>query len=119
MLPTYRGFSSVGVAGSDTRLSDKALVNADLLNHFLIVPGEVPGHPGFGCTIRQALAEPQDTQTKDAVISEVNRVISNDPRVRLVSLTVNDDADNQEITVATLLEYIELGEQDFLNIVFK
>lgn len=113
-MRTYIGFSSVGNDALDTRLADAKLVNADLLNAFLIAPGEVPGRSGFGSIIRQAIGEPLDDGTRNALVAEVARVVGNDPRVELSGLEIVPD--EHGISIYALLRYVELGIQDFLAI---
>lgn len=115
MSAVYKGFSSIGVNGSNTEIFDRELIKIDLLNAFLIKPGEVPGWPSVGSIISNAMAMPFDSITKDAITEEAVRVCSGDPRVMLRRVEVSETPDGHGITIGLLLEYTEIEEEDFLS----
>lgn len=109
--PRYRGFCTTAGRGVRTETYDVDLIVQDLLNHFNIVPGEIPGRPGFGCYLRIWCGDPFDDDTEREIREEVIRVIAADPRVKLVGLGVDSDRDNGSIRVAAEVESVETGEQ--------
>jgi phage baseplate assembly protein W len=112
----YTGFSSVGVRGTNTSIQDLELVKQDLLNHFFITRGEVPGRIDFGSDITLLMSEPFDDLTKDKIEEEVRRVILSDPRVEVVGFTTEADIENHSIYVRVELNFVEIGLTDFLEL---
>ena len=53
----------------------------DLLNAFNICQGSLPGRPGYGSTLLDYIFENQDTTTERAILAEIQRIASGDPRI--------------------------------------
>ena len=70
------------------RLTDESLVIRDLLNALSIRQGEKPGMPSYGTTIWNHLFEPNISDTRDAIETEMRRVISQDTRIILNTVAV-------------------------------
>lgn len=114
----YVGYSTVGNNDLDTHIYDVELVKQDLRNQFFTRFQERRMRPGFGCLIWDLLGDPFDQRTESLIINEVRRIIATDPRVRPLSINVQASVENHSIQVSVSLQYIELGRQEFLNLVF-
>jgi phage baseplate assembly protein W len=86
-MPTFIGFNTVGQSKKFT-LTDFDLVKQDLINAFNIRQGEKPGRPAYGTTLWSFLFENLDQTTETAIINEVQRVASSDPRVLVQDVNV-------------------------------
>lgn len=81
----YKGFNTVNRRAPSWTLTDVELVKQDILNHFQTRIGERVMMPEFGSAIHDLLMDPYDEQTQDAIVADVRTVISQDPRVELIS----------------------------------
>jgi phage baseplate assembly protein W len=88
-VPTYKGFSTIDTDSKNPNLYDIALIKQDLINHFHIRQGEKLSDPEFGTIIWDILFEPLTEDTKNAIISNVSRIINYDPRVKVNQITVD------------------------------
>lgn len=86
---TYRGISTVNPNNTNVTLYDLALIKQDIINHFHIRQGEKLSDPEFGTIIWDALFEPLTENLKDAIISNVEKIIGYDPRVRAENVVVD------------------------------
>lgn len=86
--PTYKGFSTVNTENSNPALYDIALIKQDIINHFHIRQGEKLSDPEFGTIIWDIIFEPLTTDTRDAIIQNVSRIINYDPRVKVNKIDV-------------------------------
>ncbi len=84
----FRGFNSIGKTRPSTELHDIELIKRDILNHFYTHRGERVMRPGFGSIIWELLFNPFDDILRDQVLSDVDRIISSEPRVELISSDV-------------------------------
>ena len=82
-MATFIGFNTINQQKKFT-LTDFELIKRDLANAFNIRQGELPGRPGYGNNIWAYLFENQTTVNQSQLLSELSRVISGDPRIRLV-----------------------------------
>ena len=87
--PTYKGFSTVGLEGSNPTLYDIALIKQDLINHFHIRQGEKLTDPEFSTIIWDILFEPLTENSKNAIIENVQNIINYDPRVSVNRVVVD------------------------------
>lgn len=85
----FVGYSLVAAPQSQ-QLADIALVTQDLLNHFNTKKNERVMMPGWGCGIWDYLYEPFDSDSKNGIVEEVQRVIDQDPRVKLQEINVTE-----------------------------
>jgi phage baseplate assembly protein W len=113
-MPTYVGFSTAyacatpaqiatlpaGIAQSSNlqaqaipttgfTLTDQALVLQDLVNAFQIQLGQKVGRPSYGTSLWGFIFEPYTNDLQSQIIAEVQRVVQQDPRIVLNSVTVN------------------------------
>ncbi len=113
----YKGYSSYEYERANVfGLHDLELVKLDILNHIFTARGERVMMPTFGTLIPEMLFEPLTEETIQIVREEVLQVIDYDPRVDLIDLEVRPDYDNNSLTVAARLLYVELNLVDDLEL---
>lgn len=83
-MTTFIGFNTIGQTKKFT-LVDFELVKRDLLNAFNIQQGQLVGRPGYGTQIWSYLFENQTQDTERAILAEIQRVASLDPRIYIQS----------------------------------
>lgn len=71
------------------KLVDTQLVIQDIINSLSIKQGDLPGVPGYGTTIWGYVFDPGVDGIFDSINNEIRRVISQDPRVVLNTVTSN------------------------------
>ena len=69
-------------------VTDFEIIKQDLSNALNIRQGEVPGRPDVGTTMWSFIYEPQNAQTSQAVINEIQRVVAQDPRIQVADINV-------------------------------
>jgi phage baseplate assembly protein W len=79
-MTTFVGFNTINQPKKFT-LVDFELIKRDLLNAFNIQQGQLVGRPAYGTTIWSYLFENQTQDTERAIIAEIQRVASLDPRI--------------------------------------
>jgi len=84
IMTTFIGFNTIGQSKKFTLL-DFELVKRDLLNAFNIQQGQLVGRPGYGTVIWSYLFENQTQDTERAILAEIQRVASQDPRIYIQS----------------------------------
>jgi len=106
----YKGFSSRNASkpGGSYTLTNKDLVNEDLLNHIFTEYFERPHMPSFGTRIPSLVFEPNDAQVRGIIEEDLRKVFNYDPRVKLMNLDVMSLPDNNAIVAVATLLYIEL-----------
>lgn len=113
----YRGFSFAGwKSRKGFRLFDIELVKRDLLNHIYTIKGEHRYMPNFGTRIPLLTFEQIDRETLSIVEADLTEVFKYDPRVQLISLSVNALPDNNAILAMADLLYVEFNVRDVLHI---
>jgi phage baseplate assembly protein W len=88
MVTRYKGFSTID-RYKKFRLTDLELIKRDLLNHFAIRKGEKLMNPEFGSIIWNVLFEPLTADVKALIVSDIQRVVSYDPRIRVDNVLVD------------------------------
>ena len=113
----YKGFSSFEFQSKGTfRLNDIELVKLDLLNHIFTRRGSRVMEPDFGTSIPDLPFEPLTDELVETVEDELTEVFEFDPRVELLDLRVVPAEDQNALTAAALLRFIEFDVTDTLNI---
>ena len=79
-MATFIGFNTINQYGKFTLL-DFELIKRDLANAFNIQQGQLPGRPAYGTTIWSFVFENQHAETQNAILAEIERVVSQDPRI--------------------------------------
>ena len=83
-MTTFVGFNTIDQPKKFT-LVDMELVKRDLLNAFNIQQGQLVGRPGYGTVIWSYIFENQTQDTERAILAEIQRVASLDPRIYIQS----------------------------------
>ena len=86
-MATFIGYNSIGQYKNYT-LTDFELIKRDLLNAFNIRQGESRMRPLNGTNLWDYMFEPQSPETIPTIETEVQRVVSKDPRIQVSSLAV-------------------------------
>jgi phage baseplate assembly protein W len=81
-MATFIGFNTIDQFKKFT-LVDAELVKRDFVNALNIREGELPGRPGYGTKIWNFIFTNQTPETEQAMISELQRVAAQDPRLFL------------------------------------
>jgi phage baseplate assembly protein W len=115
-MAMYRGFSTIGQS-KKFRATDAALIKQDIINHFNIRKGEKLMNPEFGTIIWGLMFEPLTNDVKQALVADVNTILSYDPRVAVGNVTVNEQEHGLQIIVD--LTYINNNQSDFLLMNFN
>jgi phage baseplate assembly protein W len=84
-MTTFIGFNTINQTKKFT-LVDFELIKRDLLNAFNIQQGQLVGRPGYGTVIWSYLFENQTQDTERAILAEIQRVASLDPRIYIDSV---------------------------------
>lgn len=114
----FTGFSTVGVVNpGNVRFYDHELIKRDIKNHFMTRKGERLMQPNFGSIIWDLLFEPFEKSTKDLIVNDCKRIISEEPRVQLIELTVQEY--EHGIGVNCLLSFEPNGVKDSLFLAFR
>ena len=117
--PKYRGYSSVVNRQVDTALFDMELVIQDLLNHFNTRLGERVGRPNFGSIIWDLMFDPGDPRTESLVVQDAQRIISEEPRVKLLQMVPTISLDTHEVTLEIRVKAIEFDIDTWFNVTFS
>lgn len=113
---TYRGISTVNPGTKEFKIFDLGLIKQDIINHFHIRLGEKLENPRFGTIIWDVLYEPLTDSLKDAIIKNVTDIVNYDPRVNVVSVTV--DSFEYGIQVECELIYLDYSISEQLRFEF-
>ena len=79
-MTTFSGFNTQNQFKKFT-LIDNELIKRDFLNALQIRQGQLPGRPSYGTTLWDYVFESLDTTTQQGIISEIQRVVNQDPRI--------------------------------------
>ena len=114
-MTTFKGFNTIGQTKKFT-LVDFELVKRDLLNALNIQQGQLVGRPGYGTQIWNYIFENQTQDTERAILAEIQRIASLDPRIYLQSA----DMYPQENGILIELEIMMVPGQtsEFLSVYF-
>ena len=111
----YKGFSTVG-RNKKFRLTDFELVKQDLINHFYIRKGEKLMRPDFGTVIWNVLNEPLTDDLKSVIVSDIESIVSYDPRLSVDNVIVTEYETGIQIELE--LRYIQTNQSSLLNLLF-
>lgn len=89
-------------------VTDFEIIKQDLSNALNIRQGEMPGRPDVGTIMWSFIYEPQNAQTSKAVITEIQRVVAQDPRIQVADINVF----SQENGILVELEVQTIQGQD-------
>lgn len=112
----FIGFSTVGRDTGPYTLTDFELVKQDLYNSFFTRPKERIMHPELGCRIWDLLFDPLDSYSIAIAEEEIDRIVSLEPRVQLVSKEV--EILENGLRIAVLVNYMNIT-QEYLFLEFN
>ena len=115
-MALYRGYNTIDNKSTKTRLEDFELIKRDLSNHFNIRRGEKLMNPNFGTIIWEILFEPMTEEIKDAIIEDVTRVVTYEPRVIVENILVDEYQNG--IIIEIRLRYKNTNEADTMRFMF-
>ena len=114
-MPTFIGYSTIDKYKSYT-ITDFALIKRDLLNALNIRQGEMPGRPNVGTTMWSLIYEPQNASTSQQVITEIQRVVAQDPRIAISDINVY--AQENGLLVELEVQTVQGQDAEMLSIFF-
>ena len=88
-MAIYRGFSTL-VNAKKYSLTDYQLARQDLINYFNIRRGEKLMQPSFGTIIWDMLFEPLTEDSQQLITSDINKIISYDPRFSVGQVAITE-----------------------------
>ena len=103
----YMGFSSVANLGIDTRLTGVNLIVQDLLNQFNTDLDERVMLPRWGSIIPSLLFDLSEPRTQSLILADAQRILSADPRIRVVRITPTINVDEYQIMLVCKCNAIE------------
>jgi phage baseplate assembly protein W len=86
----YRGFSSLDSANHSSKMYDFELVKQDIINHFNTRRGQRLMNPKFGTIIWDMMMEPFTSEVRDVIASDINTIVTSDPRVYPLQIDINE-----------------------------
>lgn len=114
-MALYNGFSTVN-RNKHFRITDFELVKQDLINNFNIRKGEKLMNPEYGTVIWDTIFEPLDDTTRNIIMQDVKRIISQDPRVGAQNVVITQY--DRGIQIEIDLVYISTNQRSLLNLQF-
>jgi len=118
-MRTFKGFSTIDQEWGNFKLYDLDLAKRDLLNELYTRKGERIMSPQFGSIIWDLLFDPMTDENVEIIREDCLRIVSKDPRLQLKQLDVQENFDQQSITVAILLNYVPTATLTELVAVFQ
>ena len=98
-------------------LRNENAIARSIRNLIFTLPGEKPFQPNVGCNVTKLLFENLDRLTASSIESEIRNTVNNfEPRVRLRSIIVNPNFDDNifEVTLKYDIVGIDLPRQQLL-----
>jgi len=101
-MAIFKGFNTIG-QHKKFGITDFNLIKRDLLNAFLTREGTLPGRPDLGTSIWSYVFEANILETRNAIDTEVRRIIKGDSRLELTDLDISYSHNTVIIEVAVIL----------------
>jgi phage baseplate assembly protein W len=117
--PIYSGYSSVVNTEIDTSLHDLELVKQDLMNHFHTRIGERVGRPNWGSIIWDLLFDLGDDRTEALVVQDAQRIIGEEPRVKLLELLPTVSLEAHSIELVIKIQSVETNMNEIFTVIFQ
>lgn len=117
--PFFVGFNTVNQPNPPYSLTNLELVKRDILNHFATPMGARLMLPNFGTRIFDLLFDPFDEYTRNAIIEDAVRVISEEPRVQLVSVDVFQEDQALNVIMVVLFKPESVTDNLFVTFSLK
>lgn len=102
----YKGFNTVDKEFGSFKLYDVELVKRDLLNELYTRKGERLMSPTYGSVIWDLLFDPLYEETVQIISDDCIRIVSKDPRLELLDITVSESIDQHSVIVSLVLRYV-------------
>lgn len=103
MTAMVYGYNPPFIGGHQNILSrqeDEQIIKNDLLQLLLTIPGERVMRPDFGVNLRNAVFEPNDTETVGALVNEIRQQIElYDKRIIVDDVQIVTDESNNGMTI--------------------
>ena len=106
----FKGFSTVDRNFGNFKLYDVDLAKRDLLNELYTRKGERLMSPQFGSIIWDLLFDPLLEEVVDKIRDDCQRIVTKDPRWKLLNLDVTESQDLQQLSVTLVLRYVPTAE---------
>jgi phage baseplate assembly protein W len=107
-MATFYGYNPPFVGGPQNILSrqeDVRLIQNDILQLLLTIPGERAMRPDFGVNLRNAVFEQNDAVTASNLESEIReQILRYDERVNIMTVTITRDDARHGMTVMVQLQ---------------
>ena len=117
--PYFVGFNTVDNPAPPYNLTNIELVKRDILNQFATPMGSRVMLPNFGSRITEYLFDPFDEYTKNAIVDDAVRVVSDDPRVELVTIDVFQEEQALNIVMSLLFKPESVTDNLFVQFSLK
>ena len=112
----YKGFSTINDAKINPKLYDYDLIKQDILNTFQTRQGERVMNPEFGTIIWNLIFDPLTEQLKQAVVTDVTRILNSDPRVTPLSINLTEEPFG--LLLETTLQYVGKDQSEVMRLAF-
>jgi phage baseplate assembly protein W len=106
----FKGFSTVERNYGNFKLYDVDLAKRDLLNELYTRKGERLMSPHFGSIVWDLLFDPLLEEVVDKIRDDCQRIVSKDPRWKLLKLDVTESQDLQQLSVVLILRYVPTAQ---------
>jgi len=113
----FKGYSTVDKTWGNFKLYDIDLAKRDLLNEFYTRKGERLMSPQFGSIVWDLLFDPLTDETLTAIRQDCIRIVTRDPRLDIVNISVIDN--EHTIIVTIVLRYVSTATVTELVAVFN
>lgn len=111
----YKGYSTVANSASSI-LYDFDLIKQDFINQFKTRKGERVMNPDFGTIIWDLLFDPFTDDTKDAIRTDINRILTSDPRV--VPVQINLYEEPYGLIIESTVQYVGTDQTENMRLSF-
>lgn len=108
-MATFKGFSTFNFnkRGDSMSLTDVELIKRDILNGLFTPIGSVYKNRKFGTSIPFLLMKQMNDDVISKTTSEVQRILSNEPRISLVKIVTTPNKIEKSLTIEILFTYIQ------------
>jgi phage baseplate assembly protein W len=113
----YKGFSSLDENNASSRLFDLDLIKQDILNQFNTKKGSRVMNPTFGSDVWDILMDPMTPGVREALVADVNRVCTSDPRVTPTQIDITEYTDGFILELTLVLNGTD--QSDSMRITFN
>lgn len=117
--PYFVGFNTVDNPAPPYNLTNIDLVKRDILNQFATPMGSRVMLPNFGTRIFEFLFDPFDEYTKNSIVEDAVRVVSDDPRVELVDIDVFQEEQALNVVLVLLFKPESVTDNLFVRFSLK